>query len=141
MLENQDPIGVAVHAGPFFDLGTPQDLHSASMRALGERRDFEPREGFFDRHHQVLALDPPRASEFRRCVLGRVSIAEGARIEASVLWDGARVEEGAIAAGCLVGPVRLPAGRQFRDAFLWPGPDGEIREIPLHSHRRSPTVK
>ena len=141
MLENHDPIGVAIHGGPFFDLGTPEDLHRASMSALETQQKFEPGEGHFDRDDQVLSLAPVRQDGLRRSVLGRVGIAPGCRIENSVLWDGASVEAGASAVGCLVGPVRLPSGRVFRDTFLWPQENGAIREIPLHSHFRPPEVK
>jgi mannose-1-phosphate guanylyltransferase len=142
MLANGEPIRVAIHRGEFFDLGTPEGLLSASLRALESREDFEPREGFFDRDEKVLSLEPVREGALRRCVLGRALVARGARLEECVVWDGAQVEEGAVAERCLVGPVRLASGAEFRDAFLWPGTDGEIREVPLHdSHRRFPAVK
>ena len=141
MLERDESIRVAIHSGAFFDLGTPEDLLRASKGALETREDFEPREGFFDRNDQVLDLEPARAEGLRRSVLGRVRLSPGARIDGCVLWDGAEIGRNVVATGCLVGPVRLADGCEYRDAFLWPGREGEIREIPLHSQPRSPAVK
>lgn len=142
LLAKNEPIRVARHRGEFFDLGTPGELLGASMRALASRKEFEPREGIFDQNDQNLTIEPAPAGVLRRSVVGRAKLDGASRLDECVVWSGAEAGRGTAATRCVIGPVRLPAGREFRDSFLWPGPAGEIREIPLQdSHRRSPAVK
>ena len=141
LLSRGETIRVARHRGDFFDLGTPGDLLAASLRALASRKEFEPREGFFDEDDQNLTVEPAPSGDLRRCVVGRASLDAACRLDECVVWDGAEIGSAA-ASRCLIGPVRLSGGREFHDAFLWPGPGGEVVELPLHdSHRRSPDRK
>jgi len=142
LLSKNEPIRVARHRGAFFDLGTPGDLLAASMDALASRKEFEPREGLFDENDQNLTVEPVPAGVLRRSVVGRASLDSESRLAECVVWNGAEAPRGTAAARCVIGPVRLPPGREFRDSLLWPGPSGEVREIPLQdSHRRSPARK
>ena len=142
LAEGRERIGVVFHEGSFFDLGTPADVLAASQAAIETRGDFDPSEGFFDRGAKVLALDPSAVpAGVERAVVGRARIAEDARVEDSVLWDGAEAGAGSVVRGSLVGPVRIGAGETVEGMFLWPGEIGVIR-IPLHdsSQRREPAT-
>ncbi len=142
LAEGRERIGVVFHEGSFFDLGTPADVLAASLSALESGRDFEPAEGFFDPGAKVLAVDPGAVPErVARSVVGRARIADDARIEGSVLLDGAELAEGCAVTGSLVGPVRIGRAETVDGMFLWPGELGTVR-IPFHdsSQRRAPAV-
>ncbi len=143
LAEGRERIGVVFHEGSFFDLGTPADVVAASMAALESGRDFDPAEGFFDGRAKVLAADPGAVpAGVSRSVVGRARIADAARVEGSVLLDGADVGVAGTVSDSLVGPVRVEAGDDAEGMFLWPGDTGVMR-IPLHdsSQRRAPAVK
>jgi len=143
LAEGRERIGVAFHEGSFFDLGTPADVVAASMAALESGRDFDPAEGFLDGRAKVLSPEPGALSAgISRSVVGRARVARGARVEGSVILDGADLGEGSAVAGSLVGPVRVEPGDTVDGMFLWPGETGVVR-IPLHdsSQRRAPAVK
>jgi mannose-1-phosphate guanylyltransferase len=145
--EGKEEIAVEVHSGSFFDLGTPSDFLAATLCALETRTNFEPSEGLFDRERRALCRAPlPPGAELVRGVAGRARFGPGARVRESVVWDGADLSDAGELDRCVVGPVVLPAGRRYADAFLWPGPGGEVRQFPLcgplHGrHLGSPAVK
>lgn len=142
LAEGRERVGLVFHEGSFFDLGTPADVVAASLSALESRRDFDPAEGFFDRGAKVLAADPEAVPEgVTRSVVGRARIAADARVDGSVLFDGAEIGPESSVTGSLVGPVHVGSGETVEGMFLWPGEIGVIR-IPLHdaSQRRAPAV-
>jgi mannose-1-phosphate guanylyltransferase len=142
LAERRERIGVVFHEGSYFDLGTPADVVAAAMAALESGRDFDAAEGFFEGGAKVLAGDPETIpAGVGRSVVGRARIARDARVEGSVLLDGADIGRGSIVTGCLVGPVRVEPGEMIDGMFLWPGEIGVVR-IPLHdsSQRRAPAV-
>ncbi|HET7452416.1 MAG TPA: NDP-sugar synthase, partial [Thermoanaerobaculia bacterium] len=141
--QGRERVGVVFHGGSFFDLGTPGDVLAASLSALDSRGEFDPAEGVFDREAKVLALDPAGVpAGVERSVVGRARIAPDARVERSVLGDGAEVGARGSVCDSFVGPVRIEPGESVGGMLLWPGEIGMIR-IPLHdsSQRRDPAVK
>jgi mannose-1-phosphate guanylyltransferase len=145
--EGKEEIAVQIHSGSFFDLGTPSDFLAATLCALETRTDFEPSEGLFDRERRALCRVPlPPGAELLRGVTGRARFGPRARVRDSVVWDGADLSAAGELERCVVGPVSVPAGGCYADAFLWPGPGGEVCRFPLHGafhgrHLGSPAVK
>lgn len=143
LAEGREPIAVAVHAGDFFDLGTPDDFLAASLRALKTRTNFDPAEGFFDRQRESLCREPlPPGRDFLASIAGRMRLGERTHVRESLLLDGADLDGVERVERCFVGPVALPGGSRYFDSLLWPGNAGKLLELPLHGrHRLSPAVK
>jgi len=143
LAEGRERIGIVRLEGSAFDLGSPADVLAASLSAVETRRDFDPSEGIFDRRAKVLAADAdivPMGAE--RSVIGRVKIADDARIADAVLFDGADVGSGCAVTRSLIGPVRLEPGERIDRMFLWPD-EGRVHRMSLHdsSQRGDPAVK
>jgi len=143
LASGRERIGILRHEGSAFDLGTPSDVLAASLSAVETRRDFDAAEGVFNRRTKVLAVDPSIVpSGVERSVIGRVRIADDARIADSVLLDGAEIGAGCVVSHSLVGPVRVEPAERVDGMFLWPE-DGNVRRVSLHDspQRGDPAVK
>ncbi len=131
LAERREEIGWILHEGPFSDLGRPSDFLRASLEALERGGPFPDGSGLFDPHARVLSPLPADRFEAVLSVLGKCSVGSGARIRESVVWGGAEVGRGTEIDRCLVAGGRVPALARYRDALLWPGPDGEAVPYPL----------
>lgn len=131
MLDRKEEIGWVLHEGPFADLGRPGDFLGASLEALARGGPFPEGSGRFDERSRVLALGDPAAVDGERCVVGRVAVGTGTRLDDSVVWSGAEVASGARIERCLVAGGVVPANGDFHDALLW-APSGEpVRAFPI----------
>jgi len=129
--ESREEIGWLFHDGPFSDLGTPRDFLRATRQALTRGGPFPPEAGAFDPETRVLSLARPRGFEGVSSVIGRASIGKGARLIESVVWDGVEIGAGAELKGCIAAGGRVLPGTVFRDALLWPAPDGIALAFPF----------
>ncbi len=131
LVERREEIGWVFHDGPFSDLGTPRDFLRATRQALTRGGPFLSAGGKFDPKTRVLSLSRSRGFEAVSSVIGRTSIGVGARLIESAVWDGVEIGAGAELKTCIAAGGRIPAGAVFRDALLWPGPDGLAAAHPL----------
>ncbi len=131
LVERREEIGWVFHDGPFSDLGTPRDFLRATRQALTRGGPFLSAGGKFDPKTRVLSLSRLRGFEAVSSVIGRTSIGVGARLIESAVWDGVEIGAGVELKTCIAAGGRIPAGAVFRDALLWPGPDGLAAAHPL----------
>lgn len=131
MLDQGLEIGCVRHAGPYADLGSPRDFLGASLEALERGGPFPRGAGAFDAGRRVLCLEDSSALEAFACVLGRVSIGSGARLQHCVVFSGAAIGQDVSLSRCLLAGGRVADGARHENVVLWPGADGAARPLPL----------
>jgi mannose-1-phosphate guanylyltransferase len=119
LLRDGEEIGWMRHEGSFADLGSPRDFLRASLEALERGGPFPGGAGSFDGESRTLAARPVPGLEVSGSVLGDALVGKLARVNASVVWEGASIGPGAQLDHCLAAGGQVRPGETFRDALLW----------------------
>ncbi len=131
LLRDGEKIGWMRHDGPFADLGRPSDFLRASLEALERGGPFPEGAGSFDGESRTLVARPAPGFDVSGSVLGDALIGKLARVNASVVWQGASIGAGARLDHCLVAGGQVRAGESFRDRLLWAAPGEPAVAYPL----------
>lgn len=112
--------GVCAHDCYWEDLGTPESYRLAHGEILSNYRKGKPGARLYDpfqaRLHRALKRSGARLEGF--VAIGKnTSVAQGARIINSVLWDGARIAPRALITDAVVGTNTFAQGRVRRLAM------------------------